>query len=76
MTWRKFLRLHMNTLVACDFFTKAVGTPLGIRRAHGLVFIHLGTRTVFLSPATYHPHGNWVEQRARNAQRAMDAPIS
>ena len=64
-TWRKFLRLHLNTLVACDFFTKAVVTPLGIRLAHCLVFIHLGTRKVFLSPATYNPHGPWVEQQAR-----------
>ncbi len=71
-TWRKFLRLHMNTLVACDFFTKAVVTPLGVRLAHCLVFIHLGTRKVFLSPATYHPHGKWVEQQARNVMMWLD----
>jgi len=27
---RKFLRLDVNTLVACDFFTKRVITPLGV----------------------------------------------
>jgi len=60
--WQKFIRLHMNTLVACDFFTKAVVTPLGVRTAYCLAFIHVGSRRVFLSPATYHPHGGWVEQ--------------
>lgn len=50
MVWRKFIRLHMNTLVACDFFTKSVITPLGVQLAYCLVFIHVGTRKVFLSP--------------------------
>jgi putative transposase len=27
-TWQKFIRLHINTLVACDFFAKRVITPL------------------------------------------------
>lgn len=31
--WRTFLRLHMNTLVACDLFTKNVITPLGVQVA-------------------------------------------
>ena len=70
--WRKFLRLHMNTLVACDFFTKNVITPLGIKTAYGLFFIHLGTRKVFLCPATYHPNERWVMQQARNVQMWFD----
>src|SRR5262249_26851169 len=70
--WRKFLQLHMNTLVAWDFFTKSVITPLGTHLAWGLAFIHVGTRRVFLSPATYHPHGNWVQQQARNVMMWLD----
>ena len=66
--WRKFIRLHMNTLVACDFFTKAVITPFGVRTAYCLFFIHLSSRRVFLSPATYHPHERWMSQQARNVQ--------
>jgi putative transposase len=65
-TWRKFIRLHVNTLVACDFFTKSVITPLGVQLAYSLAFIHLGTRKVFLSPPTYHPHEHWVQQQGRN----------
>ena len=66
-TWRKFIRLHMNTLVACDFFTKSVITPLGAHLAWYMAFIHVGTRKVFLSPPTYHPDEQWVQQLGRNA---------
>ena len=48
--WRKFIRLHVNTLVACDFFAKNVITPFGVRVAYCLALIHIGTRKVFLSP--------------------------
>lgn len=65
-TWRKFIRLHMNTLVACDFFTKAIVTPLGIRTAYCLFFIHLGSRKVFLAPATYHANSSWMRRQAQN----------
>ncbi len=34
--WRKFIQLHLNTLVAGDFFTKNVITPLGVRIAYVL----------------------------------------
>lgn len=70
--WRKFIRLHLNTLVACDFFTKNVITPFGMRTAYCLAFIHLGTRRVFLSPPTYNPHETWVQQQARNVLMWLD----
>jgi putative transposase len=34
----------------------------------GLFFIHLGSRKVFLCPATYHPNERWIKQQARNVQ--------
>jgi putative transposase len=37
-----------------------------------LVFIHLGSRRVFASPATYHPDSDWVIQQARNASMWME----
>ncbi len=64
--WRKFIRLHVDTLVACDFFTKNIITPLGTRLAFCLAFIHVGTRKVYLSSATYNPNERWVQQQARN----------
>jgi len=71
-TWRKFIRLHVDTLVACDFFTKSVITPIGVRTAYCLAFIHVGTRKVFLSPSTYHPDDRWVLQQGRNIMMWLD----
>lgn len=70
--WRKFIRLYLNTLVAADFFTKKVNAPIGSRVAHCLVFIYVGTRKVFLSPPTYHPHEQWVRQQAWNMLMWLD----
>ncbi|HVP12789.1 MAG TPA: integrase, partial [Phycisphaerae bacterium] len=58
--------------VACDFFAKRVITPLGVHLAFGLFFIHLGSRKVFLCPATYHPDEAWIRQQARNAQMWLE----
>ena len=63
--WRKLIRLHLNTLVACDFFTKEVITPLDVRATCRLPLIHIGTRKVFLTPPTYHPHEQCVQQQVR-----------
>ncbi len=51
---------------------KKVWTPLGKRMAHCLMFIHLGSRTTFVSPATYHPDEAWMQQQARNAMIWVD----
>ncbi|MBB6429139.1 putative transposase [Algisphaera agarilytica] len=64
--WDQFLKLHLNTLVACDFFCKSIWTPMGKRQAYFLAFIHVGSRKVWVSPATYHPNGEWVLQQGRN----------
>ena len=39
-----FFRAHMNTMVACDFFSKTVLTLRGPRTAYVLMFFHLGSR--------------------------------
>ncbi len=64
--WRKFIAMHMNVMVACDFFCKTLWTPLGRKTAYVLAFIHLGSRKVFLSPSTCNPTGEWMQQQARN----------
>ena len=70
--WRNFLALHMNSLVACDFLCKEVFTPLGKKTAYLLMFIHLESRKVYLSPATYHPEDEWVCQQARNVKMWLE----
>ena len=71
--WDHFVRRHLDTLVACDFFTKEVWTPLGKRMAYALVFLHVGTRKVFVSSPTFHPHTRWVTQQARNTLLRLEA---
>jgi len=70
--WTTFIHAHMETIVSCDLFTKRIFTLGGIRRAHVLVFIHLGSRKVLCSPSTYHPDSKWIMQQARNASMWME----
>ncbi len=65
--WKLFVSSHMDTLAATDFFTKPVLTWRGWVDAYVLVFIHLGSRRVFMSPATFNPEEEWVLQQSRNA---------
>jgi len=64
-TWDEFLKLHAATLWQCDFFTKKVLTVKGFRDAFVLVFLHVGTRRAFATPATFHPNREWAEQQAK-----------
>lgn len=60
--WRTFVKARTNVMVATDFFCKTAWTPMGKRVVYGLMFIHLGSRKVFVSPVTYHPSEAWVLQ--------------
>jgi putative transposase len=53
--WRSFIKRHMESMIACDFFSKAIWTPLGTKMACVLAFIHLGSRKALVSPATEDP---------------------
>lgn len=39
-----FIRAHMDSMIAFDFFTKSVFTLRGPRTAYVPMFIHLGSR--------------------------------
>jgi putative transposase len=71
MPWNQFIASHMESLVACDFFTKPVHTIRGKFEAYVLVVIHLASRKVFCSPATFNPDERWIMQQARNAAMWM-----
>ena len=66
LPWSTFVQAHMESMVACDFFTKTVFTARGPLTAYVLIFIHLGGRRVFCSASTYAPDSAWVTQQARN----------
>lgn len=65
-TWDDFLARHAETLWQCDFLTVKILTPAGFRDLFLLVFIHVGSRRLFVSPATYHPDTIWMSQQAQN----------
>jgi len=64
-TWDKFLTQHAKTLWQCDFFNRKVMTLQGLRHAFILVFLHVKSRRVFISPATYKPDDAWVCEQAK-----------
>src|SRR2546427_6455030 len=65
-TWKEFIRMHMDVLVATDFFTTEVWTLGGLVTYYVLFFIHLGSRQVHVAGVTPHPNEAWMVQVARN----------
>ncbi len=65
--WTQFVHAHMETLIACDFFTKPIYTWKGKVEAYVLIFIALGSPKDYCSAPTEHPDSAWVTQQARNA---------
>jgi putative transposase len=62
-SWRSFLRQHVVTVLACDFF--AVDT-VWLRRLYVLFFVSIGTRRVEYLACTSNPNAVWMGQQARN----------
>lgn len=62
-TWDEFLTRHAATLVQCDFLNKRIWTAKGLRDVFVLVFLHVGTRRVFVTPTTTNPTEAWVREQ-------------
>jgi putative transposase len=63
-TWHQFIAIHAKTLWQCDFFSQKVVTLSGIREFFLLAFIYVGTRRVFVCPATANPTEEWCQAQA------------
>ncbi len=63
-TWADFLKAHATGLWQCDFFSKHVITPDGVRQCFVLAFLHVQSRRVYLSPCTFNPNPAWTAQQA------------
>jgi hypothetical protein len=70
VTWADFIATHADTLVAADFFTAEVFTPMGLLTVFVLFFIHVGSREVHIAGITPHPDEAWMDQTARELTMA------
>ena len=75
-TWDQFIKSHIATLWACDFFTKKIWTTGGLVEYFVLFFIHVGSRRVVVTGMTAHPDARWVLQQARNFVLLTDQEAS
>ena len=66
MSWREFIRSHMDVLGAVDFFTAEVWTAGGLITYYVLTFMRVASREVCIAGITTTPDTRWMEQMARN----------
>jgi len=63
-TWSEFFKAHAKSLWQCDFFSKNIVTPDGVRQCFILAFLHVSTRRVWLSPCSFEPDAAWMATQA------------
>ena len=73
MPWKEFIRSHLETLAAVDFFTAEVWTTGGLTTYYVLVFMRIAPRQICIAGITLAPEGEWMKQMARNMTMAGDS---
>lgn len=64
-SWQEFLKRHAETLYQCDFFSKRIVTKFGLQQYFVLVFLHLGSRKVYVTKCTRKPNATWMKEQAK-----------
>ena len=70
LTWREFIRSHLEVLAAVDFFTAEVWTAAGLTTYYVLTCMRVASRRVCIAGITASPDQRWMEQMARNLSLA------
>ena len=71
-SWQEFLEAHWDVLAATDFFSVEVWSAVGLLRYYVLFVIDLSTRRIHIAGIIHQPHGEWIEQMARNLTDGVD----
>jgi len=69
--WARFVRAHGHETWACDYFTVTTAT---FRRVTVFFLIHVGSRRVVHTAATYSPSATWTARQLRAALRKAAPP--
>ena len=72
LLWREFLARHAEVFLCADMFQKEVWTFRGLTTAYVFFVIHLQTRKVILSRATFSPTNQWLKQQIRHVLWACE----
>ncbi|MGZ6652472.1 MAG: integrase core domain-containing protein, partial [Solirubrobacteraceae bacterium] len=70
--WNTFLKAHLGSIAATDFFTVEALTLTGLVRYFVLFVIDIETRRVQIAGIVRQPHGAWMKQIARNLTDHVD----
>ena len=71
-TWKQFLKMHWDTLYACDFFSVEALGPFGTVRYMVFFVIELKSRAVEIAGIAVEPGEEWIKQAARNLTYPVD----
>ena len=67
MLWNIFLKAHLGSIAATDFFTVEALTLTGLVRYYVLFVIDIETRRVQIAGILRQPYGAWMKHRAVRA---------
>lgn len=71
-SWDAYIKRTFETLWGCDFFSKTIWTPLGIKTIFVLFFINIRTREVHIAGSSYKPNKKWVMEKAKEMEVLFD----
>ena len=71
-TWKQFLKMHWDTLYACDFFSVEALSPFGTVRYMVFFVIEIKSRAVEVAGIRVNPDEAWMKQLARNLVDPVD----
>jgi putative transposase len=60
VTWQEFIRVHLNVLLATDFFTSEVWNWFGLAVSSFLCFLYRSRGQVYSVGMTLHDHRRWI----------------